>query len=221
MTLQDPFSTFSNLEKTEKCQYFQYGWRGNNIIIVSLSLLYFIKLHAAFELQAYLKWYALFIPTVLCHYIGHPHVISPICPLFLPCFRFITASLASPVIDLQQSNKVKPDFQRSLNSHVRWVMQAADYKSFLSISQRLTHERASFVEVHLAQRSIPKQKIFMNRLWMDWSASLPNCHHAAPQSKHLPFGCFINAPRAASRRTVGNLGSHPSPSSLTTAQTLL
>lgn len=41
--------------KNEKCQYFQYGWRGKVIIIISLSLLYFIMLHAAFELQAYLK----------------------------------------------------------------------------------------------------------------------------------------------------------------------
>lgn len=136
----------------------------------------------------------LFLPL----YRSSSHIFQA-CPLFLPCFGFITTSLASPVIDLQQSNKVKPDFPKvtefpcQMSHPVSRLQRLPVYISKAITRTRQMQERFS-KSVCFTTSKIPDAG-FMNQSQTNQSSSLPKCRRGAPLAKTLlqPQVAFVNA----------------------------
>lgn len=110
------------------------------------------------------------------------------CPLFLPCFRFITASLASPVIDLQQSNKVKPDFPKVTEFPCQMSHPASRLQRLpVYISKAVTRTRQMqgrfSNSVRFTASELPDAGC-VNQSQTNQRSSLPECPQGAPSAKN-------------------------------------
>lgn len=150
------------------------------------------KQHYLFLKMDMEKW--IFLPWYRSSY----HIFQA-CPLFLPCFGFITASLASPVIDLQQSNKVKPDFPKvtefpcQMSHPVSRLQRLPVYISKAITRTQQMQERFS-KSVCFTTPKIPDTG-FMNQSRTNQPSSLPSCPQGAPLAETLlqPQVAFVNA----------------------------